>query len=181
MGVGAKAEAARETEEKKEVRGAKGAGCPFAVLIYGVVAVQRTRLWLCANPQKAPSPPAPQHCPGSPPSPTFRPRRWLPFGKRGCLWCAPTMSSPLPPLNTAPAHSPPPLLQAPEVVAVRKTRLSLVRTHNELAKLELRDDHQPEAEVQFKAAIEKCKQIYGDLSPEAGEWRGGGGTRKGGV
>ena len=60
---------------------------------------------------------------------------------------------------------------------MRKTRLSLVRTHNELAKLELRDDHQPEAEMQFKAAIEKCKQIYGDLSPEAGEWRrrGGGG------
>lgn len=86
----------------------------------------------------------------------------------------PSLLSRLPPLIC-----PPPFSQAPEVVAVRKTRLSLVRTHNELAKLELRDDHQPEAEVQFKAAIEKCKQIYGDLSPEAGEWRGWGVARRG--
>ncbi len=59
--------------------------------------------------------------------------------------------------------------QAPEIVALRRARLSLVRTHNELAKVELRDKAYEQAEVQYKAALAKCAQIFGELSPEAGE------------
>jgi hypothetical protein len=98
--------------------------------------------------------------------------------------CKPRRPSPAcPPLshtreNTQcvnPANPPLPALrsQAPEAVALRRARLSIVRTHNELAKVELRDKAYEQAEVQYKAALAKCAQIFGELSPEAGERSGG--------
>ena len=66
--------------------------------------------------------------------------------------------------------------QAPELTALRRSRLALVRTHNELARLELRDSHYDAAEEHYKASLAKCEQMYGELSPEAGE---GGGAEEG--
>ena len=78
---------------------------------------------------------------------------------------------PLLTIMTSPAGlQPPPKDDEPaEVLALRRARLSIIRTHNELAKLEIRDENLTAAEGHYVAAIAKCKDAYGDLSPESGE------------
>ena len=79
------------------------------------------------------------------------------------LPCARLIGPPSPP-----AHLLHPCLQAPETLDLRRARLAMVRTHNELARLELRDENHAAAEAQFKASMTKCEQIYGEMSPEGG-------------